>query len=283
MSAIGWGPGLHDTAFCPGAAVREAPSERHYLYTADGERFYLESAALVCWLDETGHEMLAAAGHPVFGFGGCATLGTDYAREIHHPWRRMKQDHFGGADAQIHASDPELPKQQERLDALAVFFKTQTFHRLAVVVTDKAEIRRDEPPHAIVADQLMRIVLDLAFPSGRQLADSVVLVFEHSQRGNALVNQHIFAAFDEACMHFLEGSGIVLRRWPPPFRTGFLRKAAGAPGLEVADFVIQSAGNQAQQSAANWKANPRKDFQVVFHDPAAARGLSHFRARTGAG
>lgn len=260
----------------------ESPGERHYLFAADGERFYLEPTALVCWLDETGHEMLAAARHPVFGFGGCATLGADYAREIHHPWRQMKQDHFGGADVQIHASDPDLPQRRDRLDALAVFFTTQTFHRLAVVITDKAELRPDEPPHGIVAHQLMRMVLNLAFPSGRQLADSIVLVFEHSQRGNALVNRHIFAAFDQACLDFLQGSGIVLRRWPPPFRSGFLPKAAGVPGLEVADFVIQPAGNQAQRSAANWKAKPRRDFQTVFHDPAAARGLSHFRARTGA-
>jgi hypothetical protein len=212
---------------------------------------------------------------PVFGLGGCATLGNEYARVIHQPWRRMKEIHFGGADVQLHGAGPRLPEPQ--VGALAAFFRTSDFHRLAVVVTDKTALRSDYPPYAVVADALMRRVVPLGFPAGRQTAGSIVLVFEASQRGNPLAKRHIQPAAESALDDFLKNAG-PLRAWRLPLlvRAGFLPKAAGAPGLEVADFIINSAGRQAQKSTDQWSTDPLKDFGVMFHEAAAEGGLSHF-------
>lgn len=206
--------------------------------------------------------------------GGCATLAREYRELIHDPWRLMKQNHFDGPDTPLHASGPLLTPPQQK--ALGTFFWTHEFHRLAVVVTDRTVVRPDIDLYMHVAYELMGMVLEVAFPNGRQAAGSVLMVFEHSQRGNPLVVEHFPAAWERAQRDFAAKRSLRGWRWPLPIRPAFSPKTAGLQGLEVADFVMQPAGKQAQETDKKWRAQPRKDFVAVFQCPSCDR-LAHFK------
>jgi hypothetical protein len=81
---------------------------------------------------------------------------------------------------------------------------------------------------------------------------TVALIFESSQRGDPLVQQH----FGEL--------GLLEEGRPIPTEHCFMPKSAREPGLEIADFVASAAGSQARFYHRG-KTGFAKDYQDVFH------------------
>ena len=60
---------------------------------------------LLVFLDETGNPKLNHR-HRVFGIGGCAMFGNEYAGSVRDDWWRIKRDIFGlPADRPFHACE----------------------------------------------------------------------------------------------------------------------------------------------------------------------------------
>ena len=51
--------------------------------TDSGETIKLEPSCLLVFIDETGHELLVDKKYPIFGWGGCVVLLSNYLSYIH--------------------------------------------------------------------------------------------------------------------------------------------------------------------------------------------------------
>jgi hypothetical protein len=226
--------------------------------------FQSQPGDLFVYLDETGDESMADPNRTMFGFGGVAVMASNYFRVLADPWRAVKREQFGSEDTRLHAATSDLRKAAP---AIGDFFKTQGFYRIAAVATPTTMLNNVEGVHdgvcyAIQA-QVGRIV-EATNPS------RVVFFFEESARGNELVMKN----FGPLRMARVHPNG---RRELIPVVICFTPKAAGAPALEVADFVAHAAGCQAsnhERGDGGW----RKDFAAVFQEsPQGLADFAHIR------
>lgn len=199
---------------------------------------------LLVFIDETGHEVLKAE-LPVFGLGGCAILAADLEREIHTPWRALRELVNGDASQPLHAA--KFPRQY--LEAMVEFFGRPTFMRLAVALSDKTKLPDDVPPVDIALRELADRIQTVAdrLP---EISD-VAIQFEHTQRAQKLYQQY-FDGF-----HVLKGGKEIqtLIHW--------VDAEVMESGVEVADFVVNAVHSQ-MRNVANGRSKFPLDFQSVF-------------------
>ncbi len=216
--------------------------------TENGEQEILVSSDLLVFIDETGEEKFSDNNNPLFGLGGCAVMEPMYSQEIRLPWNRLKEKHFDIEKA-LHAADLYQPSV-EQVRSLASFFKEGSFLRFASIVTEKAELPPLFNPFQIVAYSVCKRIVDLVNINDLR-PSRFVFLFEHSDRGNKLARRY----FDT--ISFKYESGI-----PVPFKAGFVKKANREPGVEIADFIIHTAGAQSRVGLSTY----RKDFRATFVD-----------------
>ncbi len=212
-----------------------------------GEVLEVHPHCLMYFVDETGHEDFADPDFPVFGMGGCALLAAAIDQNLRRPWREMKAQHFGGPDVPLHASDLRDPTI-EQLEALNRFFKDQEFGRFAVTMTKKTELPDDVKPIQAMPGLLRRRWEELT-PRFVPLPVEVAFIHEASDRG------------DELLERYFGPSTVVIDGKSVNVHHGIMPK--GDEALEVADFVIQTAGGQARHGIKPGRP-VRRDFEVVF-------------------
>ncbi len=227
--------------------------EQMLLRAADGDHIF-EPSTFVMFVDETGHEEFADKNHPVFGLGGCGILVGAYSRTIQAPWEQLKATSFGDSGKSLHASGTQFTGDQ--IAAISEFFRDHHFFRFAAVVHSSARLAAELPPYAQIAhtvmDQLRQAVSTLH-------VSRIVICVEESTRGDRLARRYL-SPFETL---FLRDEW---HEWEVPVLRYTGSKALGDAGLEVADFIMHSAGTQVRETARGTTdyANPRKDFQVVF-------------------
>ena len=89
-------------------------------------------------------------------------------------------------------------------------------------------------------------------PRVRPTPTEVAFIFEASERGDALVQRY----FSDIVVT-IAGNRV-------PIHLGIMPKWAGDEALEVADFIVHTAGTQAR----NWDTGDerlRRDFKAIFH------------------
>jgi hypothetical protein len=202
---------------------------------------------LIFFIDETGHEEFADPNFPVFGMGGCGLLAAAVEQNLRTPWRAMKGRHFGGADVALHASELLAPTDAQ-VAALGEFFETRPFGRFAVTMTSKTKLPNEVKPIEVMPG-LLRRRWEALTPRFEPPPVEVAFIHEASDRGNDLLEKY----FGPSIVHIGDTEVKVHHAIMPK----------GDEALEVADFVIQSAGCQAKRGIAPG-FRVRRDFEVVF-------------------
>jgi Protein of unknown function (DUF3800) len=210
------------------------------------EPLFVQDRCLAAFVDDTGHEALVK-GHPIYGLGGCATLGRDLERIVTRPWREVRRRVTGSPDTPLHANTfPSIAKPGD-IQFAADFFR-QPFWRFGAIFTEKTKLAD------LSLLQSMRMVLEKRLQQIVEgtLCKEVKVIFESSERADKL----IVAAFQNLNFH---------RGWKRiPAECYFMPKSAAYPALEVADFVMHAIGRQARHDLKQ-RGSFVPDFCAVFH------------------
>lgn len=221
----------------------------------DGASVALEPTCLLVFIDETGDELFSDPHHPVFGLGGCAVLVGDYVNSVRPAWRRMKDQHFVGADSVLHANELRSPTA-DQLKALSSFFGQRHFARLAAVASGKSLLPNEYSPYQVVSRAFLARIERIAL---RFTFTRIALLMESSERANALAERHV-GPYNKADVEYLG------RTVQVPIDHYFVPKAMNEPGIEIADFVMHAAGGQVRSECTGPARGFRKDFTAVFRD-----------------
>lgn len=215
--------------------------------TSEGKLEYDENTLLI-FIDETGNQLFSDKKFPIFGLGGCIIQVKHFNNQIAIPWNMMKEKYFNGANKNLHAADLRnpLPKQ---IEALNYFFSKYQFGRIACLTGEKSLFPKDLKPYQVVTRSLWERIRHIIkwIPCSQ-----IFIIFEHSNQGKELRNY--FASYK-----------ILMEKKPIPIIYGLMDKTSKNPGLEVADFIIHTAGGQAQRiKQYPKKTGYRKDFEKIF-------------------
>ena len=101
-------------------------------------------------------------------------------------------------------------------------------------------------------------------------ASSVALIFEQSKRGDSLVQRDFIV--DNLGMFRMFGDAVEVDGF-------FIPKWARAPGLEVADLIAHTAGDNQRHSLASRAGFP-KSFQEMFQRAGGAGNAFYWRVET---
>jgi hypothetical protein len=160
----------------------------------------------------------------------------------------MKAHHFGGADVPLHAAELRSPSA-EQMAALDSFFRTNQFFRFAVIAARYVDLKTEHALLKIICSSVMYRIGDIATVSQ---PTQVALIIERSER---LERNIVF-----------ETSGWTMGNGEVEFKpqTFLLPKSANNPLLEVADFVIHTAGSHIRRRF-NGRYEVGRDYEAVFH------------------
>lgn len=213
----------------------------------------IPDSALIVGIDETGCEDYKDKKFPVFGIGGCAVLARDYFRFLDEPWKMMKDNHFGGQENRLHASDLHKPTDKQ-LQALELFFTKIPFFRFATMSAHTFDNNSGETSIHLLVTSIMHQVCEfatLAQPS------NIIFIVEHSER------------IGKEVMHYLSSYKFGNEDCEITPKVLYATKGDLVTCLEVADFVVHPAGAQVRNRINNKPNNRspiRKDFEVVFNN-----------------
>lgn len=214
----------------------------------------LKPTCLSFFVDESGHEDFADKRYPIFAFGGCAVQMGRIAEVVDEPWSDVKRKHFGDRYVQLHAADSRLWSPAQ-IQGIAAYFRDAKFARFAVTISSSSLLPVGVSPYQLVVGALLKRWERIAAKC-HPLPDQVALIFEASQRGDALVEQ------------FFGGTSIQISGKKIPVKKGLMPKSASNAALEVADFIVNAAGGQSR----HWhdgRQGFRADFEAVFHTKSA--------------
>ena len=214
-------------------------------------RLLVHHTCLMFFCDDTGHEDFRDQNYQVFGIGGCGIMAGAIDPVLKQPWRAMKAAHFGGSDVLLHASELRNPTQSQ-FDALNRFFREQEFCRFGVTITPTCKLPTGVTAYHAVSRSLRKRWEELT-PRFSPTPTEVAFIFEASQRGDALVQRY----FSDIVVT-IAGAQV-------PIHLGIMPKGAGDEALEVADFIVHTAGTQARNWDTGDKRRFRRDFEAMFH------------------
>jgi hypothetical protein len=212
----------------------------------------LGPTTLLLAIDDTGDPATNDPNYPVFGLGGCAVLAGQYSEAVRRPWASMKGKYFSGPLNPLHAAELRSPST-EQIAALNAFFENSQFFRAAALITDQlaitGRVARVELVSLVLTRLLERILrrvpcskVAILLDSSERLNPELARVFE-----GLTVNQSLNGASREIPTEFLE-----------------ITKSMCEPALEVADFVMHTAGRAARRSRNGKRLSDLPDFTAVF-------------------
>ena len=210
-------------------------------------RHVLGARTLIFAIDDTGHEDFADPNYRVFGLGGCGCVVEDYERLIALPWNYMCATYFKGVPRPMHAAGLRVPTA-EQLDAFRHFFEKFQFSRIACTVSHGAKVATDQALIQVMGGCLLNRMVDVA---KWYAFDRVFVLIEASERLHVRIAQS------------LAERGMMLDGKHIPIELAVLPKALSFPALEVADFIVHTAG---AQTRARGSKPVRKDFEIIFRN-----------------
>lgn len=246
--------------------------EKLYLNLGEGITEIGENTLLI-FLDETGVESLNDPNAPFFGFGGLVVECRHYFEKVEYPWYKIKDEHWNGRHSSMHASDLKKPPEV-LIGALNNFFDQEEIGRIAVTITDKSINNTDHNIENIVFGCIWDRIIEVS--NKMKWFDIVILIEENERLKNAFETE-------------------IMSKTPRnkynkevPVRYGTILKDPAFAGLEVADFIIHTAGRQARVMRGNLfnktgKIDSQPDFEHVFGkiDKKSWLNLSRISSKNG--
>jgi len=197
--------------------------------------------------------------------GGCAVINYLYDELIKQPWLKMKRTHFGGTEVALHGFN-SYRYSVEQKSGLCQLFKHNNFFRFSHMMSREVELPEGYEPYNFAAAGLLKCI-----EKSTQLysIDSIAIIFEESHRGDKFIPRY-FSPYE--CLK--DDGGVVPMEWC------LMPKSSIEPGLEVADFVIHSAGAETL-ARINGNTNPRKDVDCIFYsvDSSLSRHVEIIKAK----
>jgi hypothetical protein len=209
---------------------------------------HLGEKTLVVAIDDTGHEEFQDPNHRVFGLGGCAFMVRDYQKLVEQPWNYMCERFFPDQKRPMHAADIRFSSEQ--MDALKHFFEKFQFFRVATTASHNTLNEIDRGFVDIVGACLLQRICEIAKWAE---FDRLFILFEASDR------------IETKVITSLSGKKIQRGTENIQIELAIMPKSSCTPALEVADFIIHTAG--AQTRARNEGAKKaRVDFEIIFRN-----------------
>jgi len=203
------------------------------------------------YVDETGLETWQ--GHSLFGFAGVTGFGAEILR-ADRAWKRMKSEHFGGANVALHASRDVLTTEQQ--DAISTFFRAIHLRRFSYLCMAPPLNLPGVNALGAMRDFLMNEVMEHVSQLPKAPTD-VAIVFETSER----LSPKIIETFP-GLSFTVEAPGEVADGEERQIVVGFTDKALGISTLEMADQIAYRAQKEVRRALPI--TNPAPEFLAVF-------------------
>ena len=173
----------------------------------------------------------------------------DYRRLVDMPWQHMCKTFFPDHQRPLHAADLRATDNQQA--ALKHFFEGFEFCRIFVTVSKDTVNETNENYINMVSNCLLNRICDVA----KYVEFSrLIVIIERSQR----IEMRIIRSIVDKTLRVTTGDS----RDEIKVELGLMPKSAGFAALEVADFIVHTAGAQARHQIAG--SDVRKDFDIVF-------------------
>ena len=221
-----------------------------------GEHLIIRPNTLVFYIDEAGDERLNNRDHPIFAFGGVASV-AEFHVPIAHAWQAMKATTFpqvtGPLHAKTHLRDRlSKPKRRAVLAAMA----HQQLGRFGTIITSRTVVPLDQVIQiacGTLANRLAHVAEGLVALGLWKVPGRVVAVFEHSTR----LARHIVQHFPDQ---------IRVGEYTIPVEGCFMPKCIANPFLEMADFVAYTLGKNITHQLEHGLEGCTDNFQALFRD-----------------
>jgi len=219
----------------------------------DGSLLNVSLNSIIVFLDETGDEQLNDPQYPIFGFGGCCILARDYFDIIDKPWSNMKHEKFDLHDKPLHATGINFTYEQ--MTALNNFFLSSTFGRFAVISSKNTKndtmLKLEQIVYCDFYNRVLEIIKWYKF-------ENIIIIYDNSERLKPKLQKYA------ASIEFTEKVNGVDMKIDTHYC--IMNKKDAFSGLEVADFIIHSAGTALRDliSGKISKLIDREDFRNIF-------------------
>jgi Protein of unknown function (DUF3800) len=240
------------------------------VYPPDSLSF--SSGTLMVFCDETGDENYADAAYPIFGRGGCVVMGSEYHSRVELPWKKLLQ-RLDWGPRPFHTSEfvqrlrkVDRPTAEAQIEAINQFAR-HGFYRFGITTHGGTERPENVDGHQVVSMALANLVQKIAATS---MPTSVAFIFEDSNRSNKLVRRDF---------HLENLSMCDLFGYDVPVDGFFMPKSARSPGLELADLIAHTAGDNQRHALWNRPGFP-KSFQELFQRAGGAGRAFYWRIET---
>ena len=146
-------------------------------------------------------------------------------------------------------------------------FARHGFYRFGITTHKGTERPKDVDGHQAVSIPLNDLVRRIV---AERVPSSVALIFEQSKRGDSLVQRDFI--LDNLGMSSMFLDAVEVDGF-------FIPKRARVPGMEVADLIAHTAGDNQRHALAN-KSGFRKSFREMFQCAGGAGNAFYWRVAT---
>ena len=227
---------------------------------------------LMVFCDETGNENYKDCAYPIFGRGGCIVMGREYQNRIAKPWKRLLCEIDWG-DSPFHTSEfvqglQKLDKAtfDARIESINRFVR-HGFYRFGITTHSATERPLEVDGHQVVSMALVDLVRRIV---ARCMPSLVAFIFEASDRSDHLVERDLHLEHLE--MHDLFGRFV-------PSDGFFIPKSSRAPGMELADLIAHTAGDN-QRHALRQRPGFPASFRELFQRGGSVGQAFYWRIDT---
>jgi len=180
-------------------------------------------------------------------------LARDYFNVIDNPWTKLKLDKFGLKGKPLHASGKCFTYEQRT--ALNNFFHSNTFGRFTTILSVDTQndtlLELDEIVYRNFYNRILDIIRWYEF-------EDIIIIYDDSTRLKPKLQKY--------------SAGIEITEKANGVETNFdthycvINKKYAFPGIEVADFIIHSAGTTLRDllNGKIRKLTDREDFSYIF-------------------